>query len=228
MRSLTSELALTEQRERKRLASELHDQIGQSLAVSKIKLGALRQAAGSGPDRETIEEVWKLIDQTIQDTRTLTFQLSPPILHELGLEPALEWLVETFRARHNIDTTFTDDGKPKPLGSDLAGLLFQCVQELLINAAKHGQPDRVEVSCRRVGNKILLEVEDNGRGFDPSQIGSTAQSQPGFGIFSIRERLGALGGAMHLRSRPGQGTSVLLSARLQDQAPDADGEETAH
>ena len=173
-----------------------------------------------GAQNETIEEVWKLIDQTIQDTRTLTFQLSPPILHELGLEPALEWLVETFRARHGIDTTFTEDGRRKPLGSDLAGLLFQCVQELLINAAKHGQPSRVRVSSRRRGNKILLEVIDNGCGFDPSQVQATAQNQPGYGIFSIRERLGALGGSMQLRSRPGHGTAVILSAPLPDEEPD--------
>jgi PAS domain S-box-containing protein len=223
LRSLTSELALTEQRERKRLASELHDHIGQSLAVSKIKLGALRESATRGAEIETIEEVWKLIDQTIQDTRTLTFQLSPPILHELGLEPALEWLVETFGARHGIDATFTADGRVKPLGSDLSGLLFQSVQELLINAAKHGHPSRVKVSSRRMEERIMLEVQDDGSGFELSQIGSTVQHPRGFGLFSIRERLGILGGSMEVRSRPGHGTSVLLSALLLDQEPDADG-----
>jgi signal transduction histidine kinase len=214
LRSLTSELALTEQRERKRLASELHDRIGQSLAVSKIKLGALRKSAAHGVPSQTIEEVWNLIDQTIQDTRTLTFELSPPILHELGLEPALEWLVETFRVGHGIAAIFHDDGWPKPLGSDLSGLLFQSVQELLINAAKHGHPSRVEVTARREGNEIRLEVADDGSGFDPSQIGASGQSPYGFGLFSIRERLGPLGGGMEVRSSPGHGTTVVLSAPL--------------
>lgn len=222
LRSLTLELALTEQRERKRLASELHDQIGQALALSKMKLGALRKPAIRGSTGKTIDEVWQLIDQIIQDTRTLTFQLSPPILHELGLDPALDWLVETYRTRHTIDATFSHDGRPKPLEADLAGLLFQSVQELLINAIKHGRPNRIRVSSQRQGDEILLEVEDDGCGFDPSQIVSTAQGPRGFGLFSIRERLGLLGGNVTLRSQPGHGTSVLLSARLQERGPDTD------
>lgn len=220
LRELTSELALTEQRERRRLASELHDRIGQSLAVSKIKLGALREVTPAGREFKMLEEVWHLIDQTVQDVRTLTFQLSPPILHELGLEPALEWLMETFNGQHEISTTFHDDGQVKPLGPDLSGLLFQSVQELLINAAKHAQPSWVRVSARREGNEIQLEVEDDGVGFDPSQTGSSGQRPYGFGLFSIRERLGPLGGKMEVHSSPGHGTRVLLFAPLLAQEPD--------
>ena len=185
----------------------------------------MRKAADRGADGKTIEEVWRLIDQTIQDTRTLTFELSPPVLYELGLEPALEWLVETFRARHNIETSYVDDGEPKPLEPDLSGLLFQSVQELLINAAKHGHPSRIKVSSRRAGNHIFLEVEDNGCGFDPSQIGSASQSPPGFGLFSIRERLGSMGGGVQVRSRPGEGASVVLSADLSVAEPEAEGKD---
>lgn len=223
LRSLTVELALTEQRERKRLASELHDGIGQTLAASKIKLGALKKSARHGVDAKLIDEVWQLIDQTIQDTRTLTFQLSPPILHELGLEPALEWLAETFRARYGIDITFDDDGQRKPLGPDLSGLLFQSAQELLINAAKHGQPSHVRVSCRRAGEQILIEVEDDGGGFEPAQIDAAGQNPHGFGLFSIRERLGPLGGDMQVRSSTGQGTSILLSVPLRESGEDQVG-----
>ena len=223
LRALTSELALTEQRERRRLASELHDSIGQSLAVSKMKLGALREAALAGRESRALEEVWHLIDSTVQDVRTLTFRLSPPILHELGLEPALDWLVETFRRQHEIRATFHDDNQRKPLGPDLSGLLFQSVQELLLNAAKHAQPGNVKVSARRQGNEICLEVEDDGRGFDPSNISSPGQQPSGFGLFSIRERLGPLGGNIEVYSRPGQGTRVCLTAPLLEEEADAGG-----
>lgn len=214
LRSLALELALTEQRERKRLAAELHDRIGQALAVSKMKLGALRAPVAPETRAEMIEDAGRLIDQTIQDTRTLTFELSPPMLYELGLEPALDWLVESLRARHGIEAVFVTDGDPKPLEQDISGLLFHCVQELMFNAVKHGSPRRVKVSSRRVGGEIRIDVEDDGRGFDPTQVGSTWRSPHGFGLFSIRERLTPLGGRIEVASRPGQGTRVSLAAAL--------------
>lgn len=217
LRSLTSELALTEQRERRRIAADLHDRIGQFLAITKIKLAQLRAEAASPELRKPLDEIWDLVDQSIQDTRSLTFELSPPVLYELGLEPALDWLVETMNSRHVLAATFHDDGRSKPLGQDLRGLLFQAVQELLLNAAKHAAARKVAVTVRRDGDEICCEVVDDGCGFDPADVFTAmlgGANPPGFGLFSIRERLEHLGGRLELDSAVGRGTRATLRVPL--------------
>jgi PAS domain S-box-containing protein len=226
LRSLTSELALTEQRERRRIAGELHDRIGQFLAVTKIKLAQLREEAASSELRKPLDEIWGLIDQSIQDTRSLTFELSPPILYELGLEPALEWLVETMSTRHGLSATFHDDGSSKPLGQDLRGLLFQAARELMLNVAKHATAKTVEVAVRREGDEICCEVADDGCGFDPTRVftATLGGANPrGFGLFSIRERLEQLGGRLELDTAVGRGTRAVLHAPLRPQTQSSDG-----
>ena len=229
LRSLTSELTLAGSRERRRrIASELHDRIGQFLAVTRIKLAQLREEAASDESRKPLDEIWGLVDQSIRDTRTLTFELSPPVLYELGLEPALDWLVETMSSRHGLAATFHDDGRSKPLGQDLRGLLFQAVQELLLNVVKHAVAAKVDVTVRQAGDEIRCEVVDDGRGFDPATVFTATLggvNPPGFGLFSIRERLEQLGGRLELESAVGRGTRAVLRAPLRPQAPRTDDAE---
>jgi PAS domain S-box-containing protein len=224
LRSLTSELALAEQRERRRIAGEIHDRVGQALAISKIKLGILGQTAAAIPRHpqiaERIEEVAGLIDRVIQDTRSLTFELSPPVLYELGFEPAVEWLLERFNGQNGIPARYRDDGREKPIGDDMRIVLFQAVQEILLNIVKHAQAREVEVSVRRADETeaVIVEIHDDGVGFDPATH-SHPHDRPGscpggFGLFSIRERLGHLGGSVEIDSTPGIGTRIVLRAPL--------------
>jgi PAS domain S-box-containing protein len=222
LRSLASELALTEARERRRIASELHDGIGQALAISKIKLASLRELTPTGPASAVLEDIWRLVDQTIQDTRSLTFQLSSPILYELGFEPAVEWLVEQFYGQQGIPAHFHDDGRSKPLTPDLKVLLFQATRELLLNVVKHAQARKVDVFVRREEATICLEVKDDGIGFAPERILTIGPQPIGFGFLSIRERLGYLGGQVEIISAPGHGTRIILRAPL---LPDGSSDE---
>jgi PAS domain S-box-containing protein len=215
LRSLSSELALAEQRERRRIASELHDRIGQSLAVARIKLGGVRQDDSDA----VLDEVRALLDQSIQDTRTLTFELSPPILHELGLEPALGWLLERFAARHSFSTSLHGDGLPVDLPGDVLGLLFQSVQELLVNVAKHARARTIDITLDRGDNFLRVEVVDDGIGATPPHAPRTGRSPEGFGLFSIRERLEHLGGSFSIEAQPGKGTRALLRVPLRPAAP---------
>jgi PAS domain S-box-containing protein len=214
LRSLSSELMLTEERERHRIAAVLHDRIGQSLAIAKMRLGAARQA--TKPDRinPILDEVRQLLDVTIQDTRSLTFEISPPILYELGFEPAVEWLAERFHEQHGIPATFEDDRQPKPLGADLRVFLFQAVQELLLNVAKHARARSVRVCVRREGEQIVVGVADDGVGCDPTRVPSVGSTNGGFGLFNIRERLGLLGGRLEMDSDTDLGTRAWLRAPL--------------
>ncbi len=214
LRSLASRLLLTEEREKHRIATDIHDRISQILAVSKIKLGELRESASSSDLARNLNEVHKLIEQMILDTRSLTFELSPPILHELGLESAMEWLAEQIQTRHKIAIDFEDDGQSKPLVDDAKILLFQIARELLVNIVKHSRAQNARVSIRRNGEYIQINVEDDGVGFDTSKINSNMDKAGGFGLFSIRERLDHFGGYLKIRSEPGKGTCITLMAPL--------------
>jgi len=215
LKSLASQLSLTEERERHRLATDLHDQISQSLVISKIKLDQLRKSNSSGDFKEALDEISKYIGQVIEETRTLTFDLSSPILYELGFEAAVaEWLTDQIQERHRIETEFEDDGRQKPLDDDIRVLLFRNVRELLINVVKHAKAHKVKVSTRRIGEYISVGVEDDGVGFDPVEVASSAVKKAEFGLFSIQERLEQLGGQIEIESGPGRGTKITMTAPL--------------
>ncbi len=214
LRSLASDLSLAEEHERRRIATMLHDHIGQILAISKIKLGALLQSAANDGFLEQLEEVRKHVEQAIQYTRSLTFELSPPILYDLGLESALEWLTEQIKEQHGINCDFETDNKPKPVRDEIRIVLFSAVRELLMNVAKHALAQMAKVTIRRVNENIVVHVADNGTGFTVSKMNLYLDENKGFGLFSIRERLRHLSGQMDVRSAKGRGTRVILTAPL--------------
>jgi signal transduction histidine kinase len=215
LKSLASQLTLAEERERRRIAGELHDRISQSLAISKIKLEALRKSGYGEKLDKTLEDICNSLGQTIQDTRTLTFDIGNPILYELGFETAVShWLTEQIQNKHKIKTEFKDDGQPKLLDDDIRILLFRSVRELLINVVKHSQASKVKVSIRKADNHICVEVEDNGVGFEAEKSISLPAKTYGFGLFSIRYRLEELGGHLEIESKPGRGCKVTMTAPL--------------
>ncbi len=217
LRSLTSQLSLAEERERRRIAVYLHDNIGQKLAIAAIKLGQLQeaaQAADSAPLVAGLNEIRLLFKQIIQDTKSLTFKISSPILYELGLEAAVEWLTEELQNQHGIISSFEDDNQPKPLEEDLRVLLFQAVNELLLNVVKHAHARHVQVSIWRDEAEIHISVHDDGVGFNVTAISSRwGRKDGGFGLFSIRERLKAFGGILDVNSDR-YGTTITLRAPL--------------
>ena len=214
LKRLASQLTLAEEQERKRIATELHDRIGQTLAVSRMKLGVLRKNGLSGTDARLSQELDELIGNAIQDTRSLTFELSPPTLYELGLGPTLEWLAEHTSQQYGLACEFEDDQQPKPLEQDTCVILFQVVRELLSNVAKHAQSRQTKINLWKTDGQIAIRVEDDGVGFDTSTLDSHGPLKGSFGLFSIRERVGLLGGKFKIESIPGKGTQVVVMAPL--------------
>jgi len=214
LRILASELSLAEERERRRLAACLHDEIGQKLAISKLKLGMVQEAVAPSAQAEVLGEVRETLGQVIDNVRSLAFELSPPILYELGFEPAVEWLAEQTTKQHGIQTGFVTDGQPKPLGDDVRVFLFRAVRELLVNVTKYAQTPSATVSLSREGNSIRIGVEDQGVGFDASEIAPLTGRINGFGLLNIRERLEHIGGRVEIESQPGHGTRITLFAPL--------------
>ncbi|MFZ5453430.1 MAG: CHASE3 domain-containing protein [Thermodesulfobacteriota bacterium] len=217
LRSLASSLSLAEERERRRLAVYLHDQIGHTLALANIKLGELQKSlpglCQDFPAGE-LEKTGALLEQAIRDTHSLTFRISSPILYELGLEAALEWLTEQFQKEHGISTRFITDGQAQPLGDDVRVLLFQAVNELLVNVVKHAQAKNLEVSMHWEGGNLKVEVGDDGVGFQAPATEPRRWEQSGFGLFSIRERLRPWGGRLEVQTEPDAGTHVILTVPL--------------
>ena len=215
LQSLASELSLTEERERRRLATVLHDHIAQLLVLAKGKFEKMQESTLYRSVAKPMEEIRRLIEESIRYTRTLVFELSPPILYDLGFEPAMEWLGEHMQQQYGLVVAVEDDEKPKPLDNEARVMLFRAVRELLFNVLKHAQANCATVSMCRNGEHLRVIVEDNGVGFAPDKLGAAPGKIEGFGLFSIRERLNYFGGQMEIESIPGEVTRVILSLPLQ-------------
>ncbi len=217
LRALAAELNVTEQRERQRLAAELHDNLGQLLAFSRIKLSQARQQPLPALAAKIIAEVDQVIDKASTYTRTLVSQLCPLALHESGLPMALQWLTEQMREQ-NLIVLLQVKTKIPMLPKDQALLLFQTVRELLINCVKHANTHNATLTLEWIHGSLYIQVSDQGMGFDPLASASKKEHSParGFGLLSIRERLVSLGGRFELESSPGKGTTATLVLPLGD------------
>ena len=209
LRSLSSELSLTEERERRRIASDLHDRIGHALASASMKLRVLKDSISTSRASKHIDEIHSLIDQSIADTQTLTFELSPPILYDLGLEAALDWLTEQTQKQHDIKVEFVDDDTHKTIDESLRILLFQATRELLHNVVKHARATQISVSIVKEDDFVRIVIFDNGIGFEATKKEKDIK-KGGFGIFSIQERLKHEGGRLEIKSDPDTGSSVTI------------------
>jgi PAS domain S-box-containing protein len=214
LRAMASELVLTEQRERRRLATELHDYLAQLLVVCRMKLTQATNTAQVPVLKASLEEIDQILSDSLSYTRTLIAELSPTILYELGLIPALVWVGQQME-RHGLSVQVQYDDLTIQLPEDHAIFVFQAVRELLFNVIKHAGVAEATVSIRRhTQEELEVLVQDAGNGFQPSR-GTSDYTTPGkFGIFSIRERIEALGGQFHVRTAPGKGTQASLIVPL--------------
>ncbi|MEA3400759.1 MAG: PAS domain-containing sensor histidine kinase [Armatimonadota bacterium] len=213
LRALASELALSEERERRRIAGRIHDEIQQNLAYAKLCASALRQRRDvEESSKAVLDEVHSLLDAAIAGTRALSFELSPPMLYELGLSAAVEWLVDRAGEGCKTEFEFHDDGAAEQLDDNVRVLLFQAVRELLANVVQHAGAAHATVSITRPDGEVRISVVDDGAGFEPEEELARPGAQDGMGLFNIRERLALLGGSMEVISSPGQGTRVVLEA----------------
>jgi signal transduction histidine kinase len=212
--ALNHALSLVEEKQRRKTATYLHDNIGQALSLAIFKIRSLQESDPAKNVKKELAEIKDIVAQTNQRTRSLTFEISPPVLYELGLEPAIEWLVGQFQRQHGITCSFKDDGASKHLTDEARILLFQAVRELLINVSKHAHAQTVRVSTARDGNVICISVEDDGIGFNPESLGKKIARNEGFGLFNIKERLRHLGGELKVSASKGQGTSIMLIAPI--------------
>jgi len=210
LRTMAAELTLTEQRERRRLATDLHDYLAQLLVVGRMKLGQLRNTLHSEHHGKTLEDIDHVLDQSLTYTKSLVAELSPHVLYQFGLPKALEFLGDQMR-QHGLLVQVDSDTDSLPLSESQAVLLFQSVRELLFNIVKYARTDHAAVSLTKQSNgEICIRVSDEGQGFDLAAAAGKRSLSMGFGHFSIQERMNALKGRLTIDSSPGRGTCVTL------------------
>jgi PAS domain S-box-containing protein len=216
LRALATELNLAEQRERRRLATELHDHLQQTLVLGKLKLGQGKRLAQTMPAfADVIKRVDEVLSEALQYTRSLVADLSPPVLRDHGLSAGLQWLGE-YMQKHDMAVRVIVPGQEAPkLPEDQVVLLFQSVRELLMNSWKHAGTGQATVTLEQHDDQLRITVRDEGAGFEPATTVAVVHSPKGglsskFGLFSIRERMKALGGLFEIESAPAHGTTATL------------------
>jgi len=213
IRRMGFDAALTEERERRRIAIGLHDHVGQALALAQLKLGSARAELPAGPGA-AVDSAVQLLDEAIQAQRSLVFELSPPVLYDLGLGAALNWLAEDVAKRFGVQLEIQDDGEGKPLSDAAKTIVFRGVRELVMNVLKHARVPTATISLSSTADGVNVAVEDHGVGFEPVEL-----SKDGFGLLSVREQIQALGGSLEVQSAAQRGTLVTLRVPLKEAEP---------
>ncbi len=212
LKSMAFDHVLREEAERRHLAITLHDGLGQHLALAKMALNPLRQKA-TGADRTALDSAIDLIDKSIDETRSISFELSPPILYDLGIASALCWLAEKLEAEVGLRVEVIHGGVEPPVDEVTASIAFRAVRELLINVVKHTSGMKAKVTIRPSTSVLEIVVDDEGDGFDPSD-----PSTAGFGLMSIRQEIGRLGGTVAITSSVA-GTRAAIRVPMRPKPP---------
>jgi CheY-like chemotaxis protein len=225
---MASQVTIAEEQERRRIMGILRDNVQQLLVGPKLRVAGLKRS----PEKvnQAVVELEKILSQSIDVTRSLTSELSPPILHQSDFAHALEWLALWVKDRHGLEVDLRTCRDLDIESENTSILLFQAVRELLFNVVKHARTSFARVCVKVVRDQVRIQVSDDGVGFDPAQ----AQSQTDrFGLFSIREWLNSLGGRVQTETAPGKGCRITLLAPLHQPAEiarewsDASGEPRA-
>ena len=206
MELLWKRLIRVREEERKRIASKLHDDLNQTLMATKMKLDVIRKEG----DYEQLDTVKEYLSAAIEESRNLSHQLRPSVLDEIGLGPAIRELLEDFSSSAKIEVESNIVPNLDPERKEIKIIVYRAVQELLNNAKKHGQPDNVEVSLKKEDNILLIEVKDDGKGFDPDSV----PKKSGLGLKGIEENVNMVGGEFQIDSNPNRGTSAEIKIPL--------------
>jgi PAS domain S-box-containing protein len=213
LRALAAELTMTEQRERHRLAQVLHDHLQQLLAAARFALAPL-DAAEPEPMRAAARRADELIERSIKVSRSLTGELSPPVLHDGGLVPSIEWLLRWMEDKHGLKTVLQANDRTATPPEHITVFMFQAIRELLFNVVKHARAQQANVQIEQRIGQVRVTVSDDGAGFDVAHMRPN-ETTGGFGLFSICERLEVLGGTVEIDSAPGRGSRFVLHVPIE-------------
>jgi signal transduction histidine kinase len=205
--------------ERKRIARELHDETSQSLAALVMGLETMLATLPPGPARTRAEEARAIGIRALEELHRILFDLRPSVLDDLGLTSAIRWCAERHLEPLGVSVRCEFSGFERRLPADVETALFRVVQEAVTNIAKHAKAETVLIQCAGRPGAVTIEIEDDGRGFDPGSLATTRTTGTGLGLVGIRERVELLGGTVEIESAPGEGTRIALTVPV----PSEDG-----
>lgn len=210
LRIMAAKLEQAEENERARIAQILHDDLQQTLVAATMKLQLMRTAPEENV-QAGLAETESILDKAIELTRTLSSELSPPFLRKEGLAAALRWLQKEMGDKHHLEVNLLLEKQAGLRYAELDGLLFQTVRELLFNIVKHAGTRSARLSLKQNNSRIIVRVEDDGRGFDTADL---EKRYPDHGLFRCQKRIMLHGGELHVKSTPGSGTCVVFHLPL--------------
>ncbi len=216
LKSLSIQLSKTQEKERRMLASRLHDSVSQELFAAQLQLNTFEKKLAGGEPLQTVKPVKDQIQKVIRETKRLTFDLSPPVLYDFGLQEALESLGESVAAKYDIPVKTWYSGNLDKIDDEIKIVLYRILNELIHNSVKHARTEEIRISLHNSGHLISVDVEDDGIGFDADNLQTETAAYEGFGIFDIREKIQHLGGNLAIDSKPGAGTSIMIEVPVGD------------
>ena len=215
LHKLAAKLAMAQDKEQRRIADGLHDDVAQLLSACSVKLATLPHNDDPVQYGQILDDIQELINTANEKVHLLSFELSTSTLYKLGLQSAIEELCESMSQQYGVHFSFQGHRDSVELNENLAIVLFKAVRELLFNVVKHAGVKQASVTTSYEDNMLRLQVEDHGVGFAQKISNEEYISGKGLGLFSIQERLRDLGGKMHIESHPGKCTRVTLIAPLE-------------
>ncbi len=219
---LASEMIQLQEKERKAVAAELHDSVGQSLTAMRMNLDFAENSLPPGRKelKSRIRQTSKLVADTMEEIRSIGQKLRPTMLDDLGLIPTLRWFIKDFSQQLSIPVHFRSQGNTKRLTPDLKITVYRIVQEGLNNIAKHSKATEAWISLQVKNSVCSLEIKDDGIGIDAEKVLKSTDARRGFGVFNIRERASLLGGKLEIQSDKGKGTTLLVTIPIPEGEPD--------
>lgn len=216
LQTLVFQLNHAKEQERNQIARFLHDNLGQLLSLSFLKLDRLKKATNDNSMIEEIKNLMEIIRQANEYTREFVNEIKPPaILEQENIYVLLKWLAQQME-KHGLEITLEDDGQSKSVNKETHKILYESVRELCWNIIKHANVEKATIQLKRENKHLHIIVDDSGQGFNTQKNSRTPTKDGGFGLFNIHEQLLMLGGNLEIESAPGEGTVAILSVPLKD------------
>jgi PAS domain S-box-containing protein len=214
LQKLTSEISMIEEKQKKEIAANIHDHLSQSLVISKMRIEDLQKTENLEHVQEDLTFIKNHISGALENSRKITYDLSPPVLYQLGLIDAIDWYVDESKDKYGIDFEFNTNVSSLQLTEFNSILLFRCIQEAFTNTIKYAEATAVTIDLTKDDDTITVEIVDNGNGFDTSKLNNSVSSSSGFGLFAVRERIRNMNGELDISSKINVGTKIKICVPL--------------
>ncbi len=216
LKQLSIQLSKAEENQRRQLASQLHESVSQELFVAQLKLNVLEKVLNDPKHSRQLDEIKDQIVKSIREIKSITYDLSPTVLYDLGLKEAVEALSKSIEVNYCLTAKARFIGHLEDLDEEIKIIIYRVIKEIIHNVIKHARASSIAINIDNTNNRLCVDVIDNGVGFDTGRLSEGQYTDKGFGLFDIREKINHLGGHLSIHSTPGSGTRIGLVIPLKD------------